>query len=99
MSYHARIGKPLLIVTGRTGACGNTKRIAQRVGQPHLIDDRHEVVAVGAESVEPDDRCVRMGTGLEFDGGQDRGHGGCAKKSGILPSPPSAVGCGSIAAL
>ena len=26
MSYHARIGKPLLIVTGRTGACGNTKR-------------------------------------------------------------------------
>src|SRR5437763_9816899 len=27
MSYHARIGMPLLIVTGRTGACGNTNRI------------------------------------------------------------------------
>src|SRR5687767_1181379 len=27
-SYHARIIMPLLIVTGRTGACGKTKRIA-----------------------------------------------------------------------
>ena len=31
MSYHARMGMPPLIVTGRTGACGNTKRTA---GQP-----------------------------------------------------------------
>src|SRR6516165_817418 len=28
MSYHARIGKPWLIVTGMTGACGNRKRTA-----------------------------------------------------------------------
>src|SRR3981081_713445 len=28
MSYHARIRMPPLIVTGRTGACGKTKRIA-----------------------------------------------------------------------
>src|SRR6185437_12608536 len=28
MSYQARIDMPLLIVTGRTGACGNTKRSA-----------------------------------------------------------------------
>src|SRR5690606_6957237 len=28
MSYQARIGTPLLIVTGRTGACGKTNRIA-----------------------------------------------------------------------
>src|SRR5882672_8838358 len=28
MSYHARMRMPPLIVTGRTGACGNTKRIA-----------------------------------------------------------------------
>src|SRR5690242_10284105 len=32
MSYHARIGMPLLIVTGRTGACGNTKRSAGHAG-------------------------------------------------------------------
>ena len=32
MSYHARMTKPLLIVTGRGCACGNTKRTAQRRG-------------------------------------------------------------------
>jgi hypothetical protein len=31
MSYQARIDMPLLIVTGRTGACGNTKRNAGHV--------------------------------------------------------------------
>lgn len=32
MSYQARIAMPLLIVTGRTGACGKTKRIAGLAG-------------------------------------------------------------------
>src|ERR1700733_13519591 len=31
MSYHARIGMPPLIVTGRTGACGKTNRSAGQV--------------------------------------------------------------------
>src|SRR6266404_5943992 len=30
MSYHARITKPPVMVTGRIGACGNTKRIPSR---------------------------------------------------------------------
>jgi hypothetical protein len=33
MSYHARIAMPLLIVTDRTGACGNTKRRAGQSGE------------------------------------------------------------------
>src|SRR5690606_30651768 len=33
MSYQARIGTPLLMVTGRTGACGNTKRNAGQCGR------------------------------------------------------------------
>jgi len=33
MSYHARIGMPLLMLTGRLGACGNTKRIAGQCGR------------------------------------------------------------------
>src|SRR6185312_877330 len=32
MSYQARIGTPLLTVTGRTGACGNTKRSGGQSG-------------------------------------------------------------------
>ena len=73
MSYHARIGMPLLIVTGRTGACGNTKRIGSVRRQPHLLDDRHEVVAVGAEAVQPDDGGVGTRAGFELDAGKQRG--------------------------
>ncbi len=32
----------------------------QRRRQPHLLDDRDEVVAVGAEAVQPDDGGIRM---------------------------------------
>ncbi|KAG0892075.1 hypothetical protein G6F32_017465 [Rhizopus arrhizus] len=33
MSYQPRIGTPLLMVIGRTGACGNTKRSAGQCGR------------------------------------------------------------------
>ena len=54
MSYQARMAMPPLIVTGRTGACGNTKRKASPCGQSQLGDDRLEIMAVGAEAMQPD---------------------------------------------
>ena len=73
MSYQARIDIPLLIVTGCTGACGKTNRIgsAGRSSSPH---DRHEVAAVGAEAVQPDDAPLRVAAGLELDRVEELGH-------------------------
>ncbi len=34
MSYQARITNPLFTVTGRSGACGNTKRTGSESGKP-----------------------------------------------------------------
>ncbi len=75
MSYHARIDMPPLIVTGITGAFGNTKRIDERIArrrpQVELGHERHEVVRVGAEAVHPDDGGVGRlvgRAGLAFDG-------------------------------
>ena len=54
MSYHARMRMPWLMVTGRIGACGKTKRTG--LVQAQLRHDRLEVVAVGAQAVQPDHR-------------------------------------------
>ena len=55
MSYHARIFAPPLIVTARIGACGKTNlRPARPVAE--LRHDRLEIVAVGAEAMQPDHR-------------------------------------------
>ena len=80
MSYQARIDIPLLIVTGCTGACGKTNRIGA-ARQVELADDRHEVAAVGAEAVQPDDAPLRVAPGLELDRVEELGHqrfGRCA---------------------
>ena len=57
---------PWLMVTGRTGACGKTKRTG--LLQAQLRHDRLEVVAVGAQAVQPDHRRLRRRTGLDFNG-------------------------------
>ena len=58
---------PLLIVTGRIGACGNTKRTAAS-RSCELRHDRLEVVAVGAEAVQPDDGGRGPRARLDLDG-------------------------------
>ena len=63
---------PPLIVTGRTGACGNTKRIAGHSGPQQLGHDRREVVAVGAQAMQPDDGPDRARAGLLLYGFQHR---------------------------
>ena len=67
MSYQARMRMPLLIVTARTGACGKTKRTAGLGGNLQLRHDRHEVVAVGAEAMQPDDGGRRRRGGRQHD--------------------------------
>ena len=56
------------MVTGRTGACGNTKRNCRHAVLEQLGHQRFEVVAIGAEAVHPDDGEVGLGSGLDGDG-------------------------------
>ena len=50
----------------------------QRLWKLHFLDDRHKIVAVGAEAVQPHDRRIGVRAGFELDAGKKRGHG--AKK-------------------
>ena len=65
MSYQARIAMPPLIVTGRTGACGNTNRTGTL--EPELRHDRLEVVAVGSQAVQPEHREPRRVARCDLD--------------------------------
>ncbi len=82
---------PLLIVTGRTGACGNTKRTAAAGGKASSGTIGHEIVAVGTEPVQPDHAGRGPGAGLELDRGQKIGHRVAKpwRKAGILPDRAS----------
>ena len=57
MSYHARIGMPPLIVTGAHRRMRKHEAQRRPVAVDQLRHDRREVVAVGAEAVQPDHRC------------------------------------------
>ena len=59
---------PPLIVTGRMGACGNTKRQARSPSPDEFGHDRHEVVAVRAQPMQPDDGGIRCRGGFDLDG-------------------------------
>ena len=67
MSYQARMAYPPLSVTGRTGACGKTKRSAALARAHQLRHDRLEVMAVGAQPVQPDHGGLRVAAGFDLD--------------------------------
>ena len=54
------MGMPPLMVTGRTGAFGKTKRQARSPAPHELRDDGLEIMAVGAQAVQPDHGGIRL---------------------------------------
>ena len=65
---------PPLTVIGRLGACGNTKRIGGQSGGDQFRHDRHEIVAVGAEAVQPDHGETRIRSGFGLYAVEQHGH-------------------------
>ena len=68
MSYQARMRMPMLSVTGLARRVREHEAQARRGRQLQLRHDRHEVVAVGAEAVQPDDARRRLRRGRQDDG-------------------------------
>ena len=66
MSYQARMRMPWLMVTGPHRRVREHE--AHRLGEAQLGHDRLEVVAVGAQAVQPDHRSGGVGPGFNFDG-------------------------------
>jgi hypothetical protein len=46
---------------------GKDEAQIRTVGEPQLGDDRLEIMAVRAQPVQPNDRCLRLGSGISFD--------------------------------
>ena len=67
------MGMPPLMVTGRIGALGKTKRQARSPRRHEFRHDGFEIMAVGAQAMQPDDRGVGLRRGFDFNGFQHLG--------------------------
>jgi hypothetical protein len=66
-SYHARMRKPWLIVTGITGACGNRKRTRSFARSCSAGTTSDQPRPSSPRTMHPDHRGVRLAPGFDFD--------------------------------
>ena len=75
------------MVTGITGAWGKTKRTGPTASRLELLRHRHEIVAIGTQAVQHDDRGNGQRTGFDIDGFKFS-HWGVSPKTGSIAGAP-----------